>query len=229
MEFKQFTYFSIVFALALLPLIPVLFKQANLRSKIKYVVPAILFSCSIFIIWDIRFTEIGIWSFNPDYITGVSLWNLPIEEWLFFVILSFDFFVVYEWVKIKFSQFEKPNLFLSISLVLLAIFALVAFFSRQKLYTFFTFFLLTVYFGYTIFRNSFKKHYTKFYITYLICLIPLLIIKQILTVLPAVRYNNSHIFGVRIFSVPIEDLGYFFLLMLMNITIFEYLNERRFY
>lgn len=227
MEFKQFTY--LILSVALLALLPLTGpnKLARLRESLKYMIPGILFTVAIYIIWGTRFNQIGVYSFNPEYTTGITLWDLPMENWIFLFVVSFISLQVYSWVKIRFAAFEKPNVFLAVSLVLAVIFGIITFFYRQRLYSFFTFFLLTVYFGYTIFRNRFKKHYTKFYITYFIVIIPVLVIKGILTSLPVITYNNSVTLGVRIFSIPMEDLGYFFLLLLMNISIFEYINERR--
>jgi lycopene cyclase domain-containing protein len=33
-----------------------------------------------FLFWDVLFTMKGVWSFNPQYIIGVTLWGLPLEE-----------------------------------------------------------------------------------------------------------------------------------------------------
>ncbi len=229
MEFKQLTYLFLVILLSMTVFFTGPNKIARLRNLVKYILPANFFSLAVYLIWGTRFSQIGIWSFNPEYTTGIQLWNLPLEEWLFLWVVSFLSVAVYEWAKIRFSEFEKPNVFLAISLVLLVIFGLTAFLSRQKVYPFFTFFLLSVYFGYTIFRNRFKKSYTKFYITYLVIIVPIFIIKAILCSLTVVSYNSIGTLGVYIANVPIEDFGYYFLLVLMNLTIFEYLNERRFY
>ncbi len=227
MEFQQLTYLFI--SVILLAIIPVTGpnKKTRLGGVVKYMVPAILFSVAIYIMWGARFYQSGIWTFNRAYITGINIWNLPIEKWIFLLVVSFVSLAVYEWAKIRFSSFEKPNFFLALSLILLFVFILTAFFFRQKLYPFFTFFLLSVYFGYTIFRNRFKKHYSKFYLTYLIIIVPVLIIKGLLISLPVIFYENSATLGIRLFNIPIEEFGYFFLLILMNISIFEYLNERR--
>ena len=49
----------------------------------------ILISMLIFIPWDVFFTINGIWGFNSNYYLGTNLFSLPIEEWLFFLIIPF--------------------------------------------------------------------------------------------------------------------------------------------
>ncbi|WP_167610482.1 lycopene cyclase domain-containing protein [Maribellus sediminis] len=198
-------------------------------GQLKYILPAMIFPAVIFIIWDMRFTEIGIWTFNPKYILGETLNGLPIEEWLFFFVVPFFSLYIYEILQQKLIRFNQPNIFVALTLVLLVVFALIAYFYRKNLYTFFTFFLLTIYFGYTTFRNNFKKNFPKFYLSYVAALVPFLILRGILTALPVISFNSEHIINIHIFTVPVEDLAYFFLLHLMNITIFEYLKIRRFF
>lgn len=229
MEFKNFTYLLLMLGAIAIPLAYSFEKQVRFYTKLKYFLPAMLFTGAIFIIWDMRFEEIGIWKFNPEYLIGIYIFNLPLEEWLFFIVIPYCSVFIYEILKVKLPHFERPNLFTGVSLVLLIAFALLAYFAREKLYTFFNFFLLTIYFGYTIFRKRFKPHYTKFYLTWAISLFPMLIINGVLTALPVVEYNNHHNLGVRVFTIPIEDFFYFFLLLLMNLTIYEYLKKQRFY
>ncbi len=229
MELKNFTYLLLMLGSFAVPLAYSFEKQLRFISRLKYLLPAIVFSGAIFIIWDLRFEELGIWHFNPEYVLGIYILNLPVEEWLFFFVVPYSCVFIYEVVKLKMSRFERPNLFIAVSLVLLAGFALLAYFAREKLYTFFNFFLLTIYFGYTVFRNRFKQHYTKFFLTYLISLIPFLIVNGFLTALPVVEYNNAHNLGIRVFTIPVEDFGYFFLLLLMNLTIYEYLKNSSFF
>ena len=73
--------------------------------------------------------------------------------------------------------------------------------------------------------TSHSIHYTKLYDS----LIPFFIINGILTSLPVVEYHPDHILNIRIFSIPVEDAGYFFLLLLMNTTIYENLREQKYF
>ncbi|NQU52849.1 MAG: lycopene cyclase domain-containing protein [Bacteroidetes bacterium] len=229
MEFKNFSYLLVLIGIFAIPILVGLKKQIGIFSNLKYLVPAMLFTGAIFIMLDMRFEQQAIWRFNPEFLIGINIFNLPIEEWLYFIGVPFLGVFIYEFVKHRFSNFEQPNAFLAVSLFLILLFGIIAYFSRQKLYPFFTFFLLAIYLGYTVFRNRFKKHYTKFYLAYFIMLVPFILISGILTALPIIEYNPIHHFTFQIYSIPIENFASLFLLLLMNITIYEYLKERHSY
>ena len=178
---------------------------------------------------DSRFTEYSAWHFNSEFILGKYLLNLPLEEWLYFAVVSFFGASVYKFLNWRIKNYERPNLFLSISLVLLVSTGLIAYFSKQKSYPFIVFFLLTIYLGYIVFRSQFKKHYTKFYLSYFVLLLPFVIVKSILIALPIVEYNPKFNLGIHVFSIPVEDFASLFLLHLITITVYEYLKEHRIY
>ena len=48
-----------------------------------------------------------------------------------------------------------------------------------------------------------------------------------LTEEPVVIYNNAENLGIRIWTVPIEDLIYSMTLFLLNISFFEYLRSKQ--
>lgn len=229
MEIKNLTYLLLLLVYLIIPVILSTQKKVRFVFRLRYLLPASIFAGAIFVMWDMRFTELGIWSFNPDYITGIELVKVPIEEWLSFLIIPLSAVYIYEWLKIKLEHFENPNVFLGVSLIILVATAILAYVFRKNMFSFFTFFLTAIYLAYTVFRNRFKKHYTKFYLAFAITLVPFIVVSVLQNAMPVVIYNTEHVIGVALFGVPIEKMAYLFMLMLINITIYEYLNERQYF
>lgn len=227
MQASQFTYAGLLLAAIAAPLALSFDKKVQFYTKWKYLFPAILLTALVFVFWDARFTQIGIWHFNSQFTLGINYLGMPIEEWLFFIVIPYCSLFVYEVVKTYLPNFGAGNFWAAVSLALTLAFGIICYLFHQQAYTFFNFLFLTVYLGYTIFRNRFKHHLGHFYLAFALCLIPMLVINGILTALPVVQYHPDHIMGWRIFEMPVEDLGYFFLLLLMNTTIYEILYERR--
>ena len=228
MEIENFAYLVLLFVVGIVVIV-FLFSKKYGQIKLKYAFPSILITAIILIICEIRFVAYGIKNFNPEYITGPLIQNLPVEVWIYYIIFPVGFLLIYEAVKLRWKFFETPNFFVIVSLVLIVVFALLAWLYRGKAYTFFTFFLSLVYFGYTVFRNNFRKHFTKFFPAFILSLIPFLIIELILTAIPVVSYDIQSCMGIWIFGVPFEDTGFFFLTFLMNVTIYEFFCEKRFF
>lgn len=57
----------------------------HLRSLLKSIVLIVL----IFGLWDIFATFRRHWSFNPEGVWSLRIVNLPLEEWLFFIVIPF--------------------------------------------------------------------------------------------------------------------------------------------
>lgn len=229
MELKNFTYLILMIVSISVPLAQSFQTKKQYKNKIKYIIPAILITSAFFLIWDINFTEAKIWSFNSEYTIGTNIKGLPIEEWLFFLVVPYCCVFIYEIVKVDLEKYEFANFFTVLSLFLIVAFGLISYFYRHQLYTFLAFLLPSVYLAYIVFRNQFKQHITKFYFCYFFSLIPLLIVYGILASLPLVEYNPAHILNIRIINIPVEDFTYFFLMLLMVITIYERLKESKYY
>jgi lycopene cyclase domain-containing protein len=229
MDFQNYWYLLALFGLFGLTMFLFLKKTIVFVMEFKYMLPAIIFSGAIFILFNSRLLETGLIEFNPGFILGKRLYYLPIEEWVYLFIICILSFSVYLHVSAKYEKLGKTNLFIVISAVLLAGFVFVAWTTRDILIPFFISFLLAIYLAYTLFRKRFNQHLGKFYISYLFTLAPFLIIRVFVNSLPVIIYNNEYIFGIRLFNMPVEELGYLFLLMLINITIFEYLRNNQLY
>ena len=229
MEIKNLTYLFLQLIYLVVPV--VLSFKSNMRFtfRLRYLIPAVVFSGAIFVMWNMRFDQLGIWNYNPDYITGIYLVNVPVEEWVSFLLIPFSVAYIFDWLKIKLEKFGQQNIFVAISLLLFAGLGILAYFFRRNMFSFFTFFLTAIYLGYTVFRNRFKKNYAVFYAAFGITLFPFLVVSIISGLLPVISYNTDHIMGIALFAIPIERFFYLFLMLLITLTIYEYLGERRYY
>ncbi len=205
----------------------------SFEPKIKYakkwyaLFPAILVTATIFIIWDVIFTKNGIWGFNKDYLVGVEIFKLPIEEWLFFITVPFASVFIYECVRYYLPKIRTSGSLRTLSTAFSLILILVATYNWEQSYTFWCFCFTGIYLTIISYQNP--KWLGKFWIAYLIHLIPFVIVNGILTGSyleePIVWYNNDHNLGIRIFTIPIEDTIYALLLLLMNVSFFEYFRK----
>ena len=170
----------------------------------------------VFIIWDIWFTRNSIWGFNSEYIMGVNVFNLPLEEWLFFICIPFSCIFTYHVVwtlskdKTRYNM-RSFTILLSVSLLFLGL----LFF--EKWYTTITFIGLSI----VLLLAQLVVNMKIFYKTFLILIFPFLIVNGLLTGSiikdEVVWYDNDHNLSFRIFTIPVEDVFYamFMLLMVM--------------
>lgn len=176
-----------------------------------------------FIIWDIIFTENGIWGFNPDYLVGVSIFGLPIEEILFFWVVPMACVFVYECCKFYFRKVNWRWVNIAVQIAILGYLIFLSSKNPSGWYTLTTIIatVITLYFWFN------ERKLPQIGISYLICLIPFLIINGILTGSwinsPIVWYNSEHFSDVRMGTIPMEDTMYGFSLIVGTILIHEQL------
>ena len=208
-------------------IIPFIFSFNSNIKFYNYLFPifiALLSSAIPFILWDIYFTYLEVWGFNPKYHSGVLLANLPLEEILFFFIIPFCCLFTY----FVFKKFERFNM--SYNIIALRSFALIllvlAIIFHDRAYTL----IVSLFSALIILNISFSKSKWNgyFFSTYMIIsLIPFIIVNGILTgyldmSAPPVWYNSNEIIGVRFLTIPIEDFLYNFMLMYTNFFLFEF-------
>jgi len=56
----------------------------------------------IYGLWDVFATWRGHWHFDPSGVWGIQIINLPLEEWLFFVVIPFC--CLFTWEAIKYIK-----------------------------------------------------------------------------------------------------------------------------
>ena len=212
-------------------IIPFLFSfhpKLKFNKQFKAAWLAILSIATGFIVWDMYFTQIGVWGFNPRYHSGIEFNHLPLEEMLFFICIPFSCLYTYHCLNVLISNDHFAIAEKYISLVLMAFLFITALISYEKLYTFYTFSALLL----CIFLLKYLvkvKWLSRFYFAYMVLLIPFTIVNGILTGTglpePVVWYNNSENLAIRFLTIPIEDIFYGMLLILLNVAVFESLKR----
>ncbi len=183
---------------------------------------------AIFIPWDVWFTHEGVWWFNDKYISGYKFFLLPIEEWLFFIIIPFCCVFVYEvlnyTIKKDFLNKAARPFFLLLSSFLI----LLASVYHQQLYTFVTSIATAIVLLFFIYKNPLWKG--RFLLMYLIIWFPFLLVNGVLTgghtSEAVVNYNPEEFIGLRVFTIPIEDSIYNLLMLLMVVWAYERVKKK---
>jgi lycopene cyclase domain-containing protein len=226
----NYLYLILMLGCLVYPLAQSFERKITYYKKWKHVFPAILITAGFFIIWDEFFTRIGVWSFNPKYTVGIFIGSLPIEEWLFFFVVPYCCMFIYFVAGYFIKRDPFKNTAKLISLVVAVILLIIAAFNLQKWYTSTTFIMSAILLVYLAFIAK-VGYLGRFILAYLIGLVPLLIVNGILTSRPVVVYNDLENLGIRISIpsisyIPVEDLIYFLLLLLMNVSLYETFSSR---
>lgn len=223
----HYTYFLILLLSVAGPLALSFDKKVAFYKKWKYLFIPMLIPALFYIIWDIYFVSENVWHFNEAYITGIKLINLPVEEVLFFFVVPYCCLFIYECIRCYFPNLKNKQSGNTVLQGLGLILLITGIIFYKKYYTGWTFvftalFIAAIY----IFRNFFRSFdATSFLVSYVIILIPFLIVNGFLTSIPVVIYNNNENLNVRILTIPFEDVFYGMLLVLMNITLYERNNK----
>jgi lycopene cyclase domain-containing protein len=189
-----------------------------------FLLPSICVTAVIFIPIDIFFTSRGTWGFNPEYHSSLFLAGLPLEEILFFIIIPYcSLFVHYVFIAYLPDKAIGRKLTSIISFVLVVSLLTIGMLSTSRSYIcFYSFLTAGIILIAWLANNSMLS---IFYITFLIIMIPFLIVNGILTgsLLNAevFWYCSSEISGIKLFSIPVEDALFGFCLILLNLLIVE--------
>ena len=221
----HYTYLLLNFFTILFPLLLSFDKKVNFYKKWKFIFPGLFFTGILYLVWDYIFTVYQVWSFNPNYLIGIYFYGLPLEEILFFITVPFSCVFIYECLLtyLKTDYLERISPFINYFLIGFSLVMMLVYADRlYSLINFSTLFILTLYIQ---FRQSYLKM-GRFYIAYLVTLIPFYIINGVLTSLPVVIYNPTEIMGFRVGAIPFEDHFYSLSLFLINVLFYEYYRKK---
>ena len=179
-----------------------------------------------FIIWDELFTINNVWSFNSNYVSGLYIRHLPIEEVLFFICVPYACLFIYEVCNAYFKIHWNPTLIQILTWFFIVICVLCSVLFFDRMYTMvntITCLIVLLVARYCLSSNTLGY----FFMAYGISLIPFLLCNGILTSLPIVIYNNAENTGIRIHTIPIEDTIYCLTLLLSPLLIMNFLHKKK--
>ncbi|MFN8250415.1 MAG: lycopene cyclase domain-containing protein [Ferruginibacter sp.] len=226
---SHYTYFIILAASLAGPLLLSFDKKVAFYKNWKYLFPAMIIPALLYILWDFYFTGKAVWGFNEAFITGIKLYNLPVEEVLFFFVVPYCCVFIYECIRTYFPQVNNITWANTLLLILAAALLVTGIFHYDKYYTSWTFVFTAVFI--TVLHQVNKKttffNAGLFVVSYAVMLLPFLIVNGFLTAIPVVQYNDAENLGIRIYSIPVEDVFYGMLLVLMDLVIYEKLRIKK--
>lgn len=201
------TYFLIDLAIILGPLWLTRHPRVAYYRNFRALGSSIVVVSGAYIGWDMLVTHLGEWSFNPNYISGISVVNLPLEEILFFIAVPYACLFIYEVVLVTGRKGERS---LPIGVVIAASMILVAAsgayfdqgYTSKALASCAVFLLIALWLDRPLLESR------QYWLWIGICLVPFLIVNSVLTALPVVQYNPDAIWGVRFITIPVEDFFY---------------------
>lgn len=187
-------------------------------------VTSVAISTAFFLAWDDLFVKLGVWGFNEQYLVGIYLGSLPLEEFAFFFTTPVTLLFLYE----AFSQRVKHHLFDDIHVPVSWFFFLCTVFLGvyfyPKLYTSVCFFLAALFLGLQLFVLK-SRWLGRFYLAFFAALLPFFTLNLWLTGTftpePLVWHDNIETMGLKIFSMPVEDIVYLLVYLLITIMVYE--------
>jgi lycopene cyclase domain-containing protein len=200
---------------------------SHYRSLLKAIIPV----STLYIIWDVIVTERGHWAFNPAYSGKISLFSLPLGEWLFFIVVPYACLFIYEVVKSYFRSKELDKHYLgrvrAAGITVGILFLLLALIFRDQEYTLLAMLSVSIWTVLTSLWRPvlFTQIHTLWYL--LLSTVAFLLINGILTGVPIVTYNPEAIWGIRIITIPLEDLFYNFSLLGLYLTFYSHAEQGR--
>lgn len=223
------TYLLVLASSVFLPILFSFHKKIQFHKKATHVFKSIFLCSTVFIVWDVIYTEMGVWGFSPKHHLDVLFAGLPLEEILFFYAIPFcclfSYFVFKNNTSIK--PLEIPA---KIYWVLGIGFLLLSYLFIDKAYTL----SVCIFMAAILFILAYKPQpwFSVFLFSFiLISLGPFLLVNGVLTglldpVSPPVWYNDAENLGIRLMTIPIEDFFYSFSLLFSCTYIFEFLERK---
>jgi lycopene cyclase domain-containing protein len=205
-----------------IPLLLSFDKKVHFYTRWRYFFPAMILTLAVFILWDVIFASRGVWGFNERYHGEFTLFGLPLEEYLFFITVPYaSVFTIYVMAGYFPGVRLNDKQALVVSLVLITFLLVIAAININRAYTAVNFIFSALLIGWVCFAR--RMLLSQFYFSYLVngILTGSFIEEQV------VWYNDEENLGIRLGTIPFEDIFYGMSLVLMNYYLTETFREMR--
>jgi len=216
----SYTYLLIDLLSVLVPLLFTFHPRVEFYKTWRAFFSTAAFVALGFLIGDSIYTYLGVWGFNPNYLTGITIVNLPLEELLFFFCIPYACMFSYQVFDrlINLNMMNILDKYLTVPFILISAFVSVYFYDRMFTFVAAGGLALLLLFVRFVYKAEWLG---KFYFIYLILMIPFMIVNGILTGMfiaePVVWYNDAENMGIRMLTIPLEDVFYGMTLILLNV------------
>jgi lycopene cyclase domain-containing protein len=221
----NYTYLLTNLVLLLIPVVLFSNKKIEFAKNSKFIILSVLINVFVFSIPTEFLTQLKVIVYNPPYLTGMTLWELPIEELLFSLLLPLAGTAIYLFLNIRYPDNTPDKYSLAVSNIMLGICIAMLYFGHTKLYTVFTFAILLVFIVYVEYVNKIRFMY-RFYRAYLVSLVPFYLAFAVLTTVPVVQYNRAETLDFNLVHIPFEAHFYFMGMLLLTIFLYEVFKAR---
>ena len=219
------TYLYLLIGTIFFPLVLSFDKKVAFYKKIKYLIPASLITATVFVVWDIWFTDLRIWGFNSNYVLGYYFYHLPIEEVAFFFIVPYACLFIYECARVYLAKYDSlEELHRWITFMFFGMACSFLYWFNDKLYTGIVCLVVTFILGTHLIVIR-RRYMGWFYVAFFISLIPMLVINGILTSKPVVFYDHEQNSGIQLGTIPLEDFLYNLSMLAMCTGLYEWFKR----
>lgn len=229
----QINYLMLDFIILIFPLL-FSFKWVFPYYKLfKPLFLSIIIVGGVYILWDIIVTSRGDWAFNKEYLIGITIAGLPIEEILFFIVVPYSCIFIYENLNYFFT--DRKIIFNKWFYYIISVFFFVVgiLFYYQD-YTILAmcsvgaFFVIAVTWYPSILQSR------NYWLYIIISFVAFLIFNYLLTSIPIVTYNPHAIWGGtaqqlwygRFITIPFEDFFYNYSMLSFYLLVYLYFKEK---
>jgi lycopene cyclase domain-containing protein len=217
-------YLWILVGIAAVPLVLSFDRKVHYVSSWPAVFAAAGIVGAVYIGWDILKTSADVWGFVERYAGSFRILGLPPAEILFFLVVPFSCIFIYEVVRAYFRE-RSVKIPRWIWFVIAAVLAVLAVIFHSQVYTLTVLLSVALFFALTAAVRPGLLGSRHFWLAVVLTYVPFLIFNGLLTAIPIVVYNDLENWGIRVYTIPLEDFFYSFSLLGFNFLVFRLLRR----